>query len=91
MRRLSGNNEKSYYASIRKQKKPWFNLRIKLTLFVTLELLFSIALAYAVDFIINDILLNILNRYIFSRFLRLCRKHKHQKQQKRLMQLHLRL
>ena len=69
MRRLSGNNEKSYYASIRKQKKPWFNLRIKLTLFVTLELLFSIALAYAVDFIINDILLNILNRYIFSRFL----------------------
>lgn len=54
---------------MRKQKKPWFNLRIKLTLFVTLELLFSIALAYAVDFIINDIILKILNIYIFSKVL----------------------
>ena len=69
MRELSRNNEKSYYASIRKQKKPWLNLRIRLTLFVTLELLFSIALAYAVDFIINGIILKILNIYIFSRFL----------------------
>lgn len=69
MRQLSENNEKSYYASIRKQKKPWLNLRIRLTLFVTLELLFSIALAYAVDFIINGIILKILNIYVFSRFL----------------------
>ena len=69
MRPLSENNEKSYYASIRKQKKPWLNLRIKLTLFVTFELLFSIALAYAVDFIINDILLKLLNIYVFSKFL----------------------
>ena len=69
MRPLTKHNEKSYYASIRKQKKPWLNLRIRLTLFVTLELLFSISLAYAVDFIINDIILKILNRFIFSKFL----------------------
>ena len=54
---------------MRGQKKPWLNLRIKLTLFVTLELLFSIALAYAVDFIINDIILKILNIYVFSKIL----------------------
>lgn len=69
MRQLSRNNEKSYYASIRKQKKPFLNLRIRLTLFVTLELLGSVALAYIVDFFINDVILKILNVYIFSRFL----------------------
>lgn len=69
MRELSRKNEKSYYASIKKQRKPWFNLRIRLTLFVTLELLASVALAYIVDFIINGIILKILNAYIFSRFL----------------------
>ena len=69
MRELSRRNEKSYYASIRKQRKPLFNLRIRLTLFVTLELLVSVALAYIVDFIINDIILKILNTYLFNRFL----------------------
>ncbi len=69
MRQLSRNNEKSYYATIRKQKKPFLNLRIRLTLFVTLELLGSVALAYIVDFFINDVILRILNDYIFSRFL----------------------
>lgn len=69
MRQLSRNNEKSYYASIRKQKKPFLNLRIRLTLFVTLELLGSVALAYIVDFFINDVILKILNTYLFSRFL----------------------
>ena len=54
---------------MRKQKKPWLNLRIRLTLFVTLELLFSITLAFIVDFIINDIILKILNIYVFSKFL----------------------
>lgn len=69
MRQLSKRNEKSYYASLRKQRKPWFNLRIRLTIFVTLELLASVGLAYIVDFIINGVILKILNAYIFNRYL----------------------
>ena len=69
MRQLSKRNEKSYYATLRKQRKPWLNLRIRLTIFVTLELLASVGLAYFVDFIINGVILKILNTYIFSRFL----------------------
>ena len=69
MRQLSRRNEKSYYASLRKQRRPWFNLRIRLTIFVTLELLASVGLAYFVDFIINGVILKILNAYIFNRFL----------------------
>lgn len=69
MRQLTKRNEKNYYASIRKQKKPFFNLRIRLMLFVTLELIASIVLAYIVDFFINDIILTVLNRYIFKNIL----------------------
>ena len=69
MKRLSRRNERNYYASIRKQKKPVFDLRIRLMLFVTLELLASVILAYIVDFIINDTILPILNKYVFLRLL----------------------
>lgn len=69
MKQLSRRNERNYYASIRKQKKPVFDLRIRLMLFVTLELLASVILAYIVDFIINDTILPILNKYVFLRLL----------------------
>ncbi|MBQ8849155.1 MAG: HAMP domain-containing histidine kinase [Clostridia bacterium] len=69
MKQLSRHNEKSYYAKIRKQRKPIFNLRIRLMLFVTLELLASVALAYIVDFFINDVVLKLLNEYIFKNIL----------------------
>ena len=69
MKQLSRRNERNYYASIRKQKKPVFGLRIRLMLFVTLELLASVILAYIVDFIINDTILPILNKYVFLRLL----------------------
>ncbi len=70
MRRRSSEKraDKNSYAVIRKKRKQIFNLRIRLMLFVTFELLASVVLAYIVNFIVNDIVFGIINNYILTLF-----------------------
>ncbi len=60
--------DKNSYAAIRKKRRQIFNLRIRLMLFVTLELLASVILAYIVNFIVNDIVFGVINNFILTLF-----------------------
>ncbi len=65
---IDRRQDRNSYAVIRKKRKQIFNLRIRLMLFVTLELLASVFIAYIVNFIVNDIVFWLINNYILTLF-----------------------
>jgi len=66
MTRKAKKGDRHSYAVIRKRRPQLFNLRIRLMLFVTFELLFSVVLAYIAHFIVNFLIFGLINRFILD-------------------------
>ena len=69
MRKRQKPSNRIKYARLRKKKIHLFGLHLRLVIFVTIEMLVGLAIGYLADLIINDVILWLLNTYVFSHVL----------------------